>query len=454
MKKNRTFLNYILMISVLCTVSGCRVKKKDQPIQGTVYVLHDLTQKPKESPATSPFLLGKPSSPIWTHPYGGTPQHHVGMRDDWGQPQIVVRKLGAQKTQKVQSSIGGMSISDGFKHYLWNGHDSVSAFSLEGKLLWTYAVVAGDLSKKKNVWGKKKTPVSQQERGGIACFSPAKHKTRLYVATGLGELLCLNHEGVCLWNTKLDLPVRGAPLVTSRHVFVQTVDDRTLAFNLEGELLWAHQAQISATLSLQAPFSPAFCDEEGLVIVGYASGEICALDQHTGRIVWTTQVTPPAIATQGLLDVLQHFVEAPVLKDGKIYITVYRHRRLCLDLMTGHLIWEAPGGGMGLPLLSGNRLFGWEEDGALVCRDAQTGGLCWKQPKEVFQGNEKKSSEDRKRIGFHITLSPWLNRSGLWILSQQHLYHLDPKTGQIQSAIPIAYPQDRRPCMVNNHLLF
>ena len=211
----------------------------------------------------------------WPQP-GGNPAHDMG--------QLAARPTLAQLWETGigagggyrQKLLGAPVVADGVV-YTMDVRARVRAFDLAtGAPRWHAATRGKDVR-------------STNVGGGLGISDGV-----LYAANGLGELVALDAAtGKQRWRASLGAPARSGPTIAAGRIFVTTIDDQARAFDAaHGQALWSYQARNAVTALMGEP-SPAYAD--GLVVAGFASGEIAALRADLGTVVWTDTLYAPAI---------------------------------------------------------------------------------------------------------------------------------------------------------------
>ena len=227
-----------------------------------------------------------------------------------------------------------------------------------------------------------KTDRSTNVGGGVAMDSG-----RVFAATGRAEVLALEaSSGKVLWRTELGSPARAAPTVADGRLFVPTLTDELRAFDAQdGHQLWAYQANSVDRLILGLP-SPAYAD--GLVVAGFASGELIALRADGGSVAWADSLA----ATRGrdsLID-LPTITGMPVIDRGQVFATGLGGLTVSLDLRSGRRLWEREIGSAETPWLAGDWLFVLSTDAELIALNRDDGAVAWVTPLPAFEDLERK----------------------------------------------------------------
>ncbi len=187
----------------------------------------------------------------------------------------------------------------------------LSAYTLDGKQL--YQVVYG-------------SPWAQSFPD--ARTTPAVVGNRVYVISGMGEVVCLNAaDGKILWSvdggkkfgvTMNTWGVAEAPLVVDNKVIFTSIGEQTamVAFNAStGAVEW--QAPLLKDTCAQV--SPLLITHNGIKqIVGCSREYLFGVNPSTGEIVWTFNDWDFTTDWGGLVGIC---VNTPLYKDGKLFVS-------------------------------------------------------------------------------------------------------------------------------------
>jgi quinohemoprotein ethanol dehydrogenase len=165
------------------------------------------------------------------------------------------------------------------------------------------------------------SPLKEIDRGSVGRL---KAKWRTHLASGGGA----QHSG------------QGQPIVHAGVIYITTGASDVLAVSVEkGEVLWRYEASLDANLvrTCCGWVNRGVALGDGKVFVGRLDAQLVALDQRTGKPVWTVQAEDPL---QGY-----SIVSAPLYYDGLV-ITGFgggehatRGRMKAFDAKTGKLVW-------------------------------------------------------------------------------------------------------------------
>lgn len=243
---------------------------------------------------------------------------------------------------------------------------------------------------------------------------PAVVGERVYVATNDGQVLALDLEsGDTLWQAELEQPIIGGVavagdelFVTSRdgmlhsfgldgerrwstalasesvspvaadqdRVYVHTIDGRLTAYQRDnGEQLWTYEHAMPV-LSVRGTSSPLILDQ--LVLTGFASGKVVALDKRLGVPRWNVRLAIPDGRSE--LERLVDIDGTPVLDNGVVYAASY-HGKVAALSPRGDVRWQEDGSSYGHPELALGSLYLSLDDGTVKAYDLYNGASQWQQ---------------------------------------------------------------------------
>ncbi|MDR2107016.1 MAG: PQQ-binding-like beta-propeller repeat protein [Holosporaceae bacterium] len=207
--------------------------------------------------------------------------------------------------------------------------------------------------------------------GGALAFD----KGRLLVTSSFSEGLCLNAEnGKILWRIKLPAACKGDGIaIHDGKAFIACSDSSLHAVDIgSGKILWSHSGMTADTTFIGSA-SPAAGD--GMVFVAYPSGEVYALLEETGAVIWDSMMSKFSLTDASRA--FSHPRACPVLKDGFVYFTTPNEQTVAFNAKTGKQIWKSDFGGLQTPVLSGNSIFVLSSGGMLACLNKDTGKKRW-----------------------------------------------------------------------------
>lgn len=266
---------------------------------------------------------------------------------------------------------------------------------------------------------------------------------KVYATTGYGIVAALDAKsGREIWRRSMGVPLRGAPTISGRQLYIHTFDNQLYALDTEdGDVRWDHVG-IVETATILGTASPAV--SAGAVVAAYSSGELVALTMESGHVTWTDSLTRRVGLTPlaSLNDINGH----PVIDGGRVYAASHGGRMVAIDLRTGERAWENNVGSLHTPWVAGDNIFVVSVDNQLVAMEKENGRVRWVQQLQRFRDRE-----DRK--GPIQWAGPVLAGDRL-VVTSSHGYALSvsPYTGEILSGMKLSDAGFLAPVIANNVL--
>ena len=404
----RSFRFAFLCTLGIISLAGCGSNDEKPPLEGERLSVLEL-QKTLEPDSTALEAQGFIAPQVWQNEFwpqnGGYPSHAMQHMALSSEP---LRKFwsadigkGAQPGMPIVTQ---PVLIDG-RIFTIDTESSLSAFNIaNGARLWKQSIAPE---------GEDDDPVIA---GGIA-YSQG----RLYVTSGYSELLVIDPQtGKIIWRKKLPGPSRAAPTIMDNRLFVVTMDNRLMAFNVEdGTLLWEFSGY-AETAGLVGAASPAASRE--IVVPAFSSGELYALRVENGSVAWSDNLSTSRRI--GNLASLSDIRGLPVMDKGIVFAISYSGRLVAIDERTGGRVWQREIGGTETPWVAGNHLFVISTENELVGMGRDTGVIRWVTPLPRFEKPEK-------REGPIFWTGPVLAGGRLIVAgSNGHVAEFDPDTGK------------------------
>ncbi|MDP5012868.1 MAG: PQQ-like beta-propeller repeat protein, partial [Alphaproteobacteria bacterium] len=233
-------------------------------------------------------------------------------------------------------------------------------------------VTALSLKTGRVVWQK---PTSPQEHikdtlgGGIAVDNNV-----LYATTAFGEVVALKADtGDEIWRKGGYAPFRSSPSVKDGHVYCQSINNELITLSIaKGELAWSHSGIPESALLLGGG-KPACSGDT--VIVAYTSGEVHALSQTNGQVLWSDTITP--VARIDTVTSIPHIRARPVIDVNQVFVISHGGRMTAIDFKTGARQWQKELGGIRTPVVAGGFVFVLTNMNELVCLERKSGAIRW-----------------------------------------------------------------------------
>ena len=250
----------------------------------------------------------------------------------------------------------------------------------------------------------------------------------LFASTGAAEVLAFDAAtGTEIWRSRVQAPVRAAPVVNGGRVFVITVENQVVALAADdGRQLWTYSGTATPTILLGGT-APAV--DGGVAVVAFTSGELIALRTDTGAVLWNESVV--TVRRTEAAASLPDIAGRPVIDRGRVFAVGQSGLLVAIDLRTGRRAWEAPVPGIYQPWVAGNFLYAVTIDSEVVCIDARSGRILWVTQLPRF---EDEDDED----GRIIWAGPALASDRLILVgSDGRALSLSPYTGAVLGQIEL-----------------
>jgi outer membrane protein assembly factor BamB len=247
-------------------------------------------------------------------------------------------------------------------------------------------------------------------------FPPVLGYARLFVETNQGRVVALEaRRGTVAWSKDFGRCAAASPALsrfTVFAVFLNTPPCNASGDDLDGALvaLRTRDGKERWRFSLgPSETSPLVVD--GRVYVGDWRGKIYALDERTGRLLWTYETGGPVKG-------------AIAYSAGRVFAGSYDHHVYALDARTGKRIWRGSaqerlgpqGTFYSTPAVAYGRVYIGSTDHKVYSFGATTGKLRWSQS-----------------TGGYVYSSPAVWQQLVFIGSHdKHFYALDAATGDVR----------------------
>ena len=205
---------------------------------------------------------------------------------------------------------------------------------------------------------------------------------QLYFSNKQGELIALNSlDGVELWRTTLSSEIVSTPSSNGQVVVSQTVDGKVFGLNVQtGKIKWRYDS-IAPVLSIRGN-GRTYVDGEK-TIAGFSNGEVVALDNADGRVLWTFSVGVPKGKTE-----LERLVDVDgkiIVDDGRVFVVSYQGKLSVLDEASGSELWSLPASSYGSPARGLDHVYISSSDSEVLGFSVSSQANVWSQDKMKFR---------------------------------------------------------------------
>jgi outer membrane protein assembly factor BamB len=197
------------------------------------------------------------------------------------------------------------------------------------------------------------------------------------VAGTRGEIIALGADGKELWRTQVGGEMRSPPLVGRGLVVVRSTDYRITALDAaSGRRRWTYQ-RANVPLTLRSLTEMVYAGD--LVVAGFPSGRLVALNTANGAVRWDIAVSEPRGATE--VERLADVVGAPLVVGNEVCAASYQGRVGCFDAATGSLRWSSEISAGAGPTADERRIYVVDAKSNVVAFNRAAGSLAWRQDK-------------------------------------------------------------------------
>lgn len=297
-------------------------------------------------------------------------------------------------------------------------------------------------------FGKKVWEVELEGEDGEALkYAPALAVAHglVYATLSSGDVVALDAEtGEESWRVGLGIPVRSAPSVDDKHVYVIAHNNSFYALDVKtGTLKWTHNG-IEEQLAILGGPSAAISDKD-IVVVPYSSGEIYALSKKDGRYLWhdALSVNVGSDLYSSLVDV----EASPVIADDIVYAVNHNGQLSAFDVKSGRRYWSISLSATQMPWVAGTVIYVVTENDELVCINRRDGLVRWVKNLNTMV-EEDELNENTYWAG------PVLAGDRLIVVSSAgYALSLDPFDGAKKSEMELGDPVTVAPIVADSRLV-
>jgi outer membrane protein assembly factor BamB len=219
-------------------------------------------------------------------------------------------------------------------------------------------------------WGDKK------RKDALYAGGPAVSGDLLAVGTLDGHVYGVNaKDGSPRWEAELNAEVLASPVIVADLVVVRTGDGRVYALDsASGARRWVYDQGSVPLLSLRG--NGPLLAANGVLFFGSDDGKLVALRQDNGSKLWEQKLSSGEGRTE--IDRLND-VDGAILLDGAtLYGAAYHGNLVAVDGPSGRPLWSHPFSSFGSLAVSGNAIFGVNDQSQVWAFDKNGGADMWK----------------------------------------------------------------------------
>ncbi|MDE8349093.1 MAG: PQQ-binding-like beta-propeller repeat protein [Acidocella sp.] len=268
----------------------------------------------------------------------------------------------------------------------------------------------------------------------------------LYATTGYAELLALDPaSGNIKWRQPLDFPARSAPTIAGGIVSLVTQNDLLLTFNAAtGTPSWRFIGKVGdSKASVAVSGAPAY--SSGILVAGFSSGTLAALDANSGTPIWEKSFAS-TLGQSSPLD-FSDIAAPPVIANDVVYAIGLGRSMQAVDLHSGAKVWEHSAAGNQAICAAGGFVFVLTTDQILAAVHADDGLVSWTLQLPPFKNMKKQKNP--------IIWAGPIMINGLLVLTNDHgeIAMVDAQQGIITATTTISGPADMAPIAVGGAML-
>jgi len=242
---------------------------------------------------------------------------------------------------------------------------------------------------------------------------PGLGEQTVLVGSSDGELIALDAgNGRERWRTGISSEVLAIPRVHLGVVIVQTVDGNLAGYDIDsGNRLWIFDRTVPI-LTLRGTSSPLIIDD--VVMAGFASGKLFALDVQTGRQLWEASVAIPRGRSE--LERLVDIDADVVMQDGVLYVASYQGQLAAVSLSDGSVLWSRELSAYAGLAVDSQQVYVTDATGQVWALASDTGRSMWKQDKLLHR-----AVTGPVRFGDYIVVGDYAGYLHLLAVSDGHI---------------------------------
>ncbi len=205
---------------------------------------------------------------------------------------------------------------------------------------------------------------------------PGIGENLVMIGSSDGEVLALAiATGEFQWRARVSSEILAAPKEKDGVVVVRTIDGKLSGLDSNsGRRLWIYDRTVP-TLTLRGTSSPAVFED--LVVAGFDSGRLVAIELTTGRLVWETQIAIPSGRSD--LERMVDIDAEPLIYNRTIYVATFQGRVAAVSVDTGRIEWSRDISSHAGLAIDDTNVYLTDADSNVWALDRLTGSSLWKQ---------------------------------------------------------------------------
>ena len=233
---------------------------------------------------------------------------------------------------------------------------------VRGKVLWTFTT------------------------SGIPHAGALAYEGTTYIPGGDGVLYALDTlTGEKRWAYAANEELVTTPVVSGPRVYVASQAETLFAVDKEkGTWIWQHRREPLGGYSIRGLTTPIV--EEGVVYMGFGDGEVVALKEEDGRVLWERKLSS---------DSNKQFIDVDAIAldkaSGSLFAASYTDGVFALDAKTGDTRWQTKRLGINGLAVGSQAVFA-SGDGWLTALHLRTGRELWRTDLTNHEGKDVQPS--------------------------------------------------------------
>lgn len=209
---------------------------------------------------------------------------------------------------------------------------------------------------------------------------------RIFAIAGINKIVAASEvDGAILWSKTIAAVPISTPVSDGNLVYVSTNDNKIYAFDFNnGKLQWIQSGISRPTAIFGAADLVIYND---LLIAGYSSGEIYALNKKTGEVSWFNDLNISRAINSDFY--LNDIDATPLVKDNIIYAIGNGGLMMAMNIADGKYLWKRKISGLANFWLAGDFLFVINNNNQLLAIYKKTGAIKWLKQLPHFEDDEE-----------------------------------------------------------------
>ena len=205
---------------------------------------------------------------------------------------------------------------------------------------------------------------------------PGAAEGLVVVGTLDAEVIALSaDDGSLKWRTSVSSEELSTPVVALGRVVVHTIDGKVQGLDADtGEERWRYEREIPV-LTLRGTADPVASGDH--VLCGMAGGKLVNLDIRTGDVRWEATVAVPRGRSE--LERLADIDGNPLVIDGLIYVVTYQGEVAAVEESSGSVLWRRKFSSYSGMAAGRYDVYASDANGFVWALDADSGAARWRQ---------------------------------------------------------------------------